>query len=72
MSVNGTGLDRRTNKPANDTTTWTVREPHDPSPVTYRSGKETKEAKGMKAADAFALVRQFRALGRVHVVAVRT
>lgn len=74
MSVNGSGLDRRTNKPLNDQTHWVVREPHSSKPVTYRnSKKEWKEAKGLSATEAFALVRTLnRREGEPFVVAVRS
>lgn len=68
MSVNGTGLDPRTNKPLSDSTSWTVKH-SDGSIPTYRT-KATKEkpskivpASGIDAATAFAVVRKLRKEG---------
>jgi hypothetical protein len=68
MSVNGTGVDPRTNKPLPDSTSWTVKRADGTIP-TYRT-KATKEkpskiadAKGIDAVTAFAVVRKLRKEG---------
>lgn len=77
MSVNGTGLDRRTQKPASDSTTWKVVIPGTGEVITYRT-KATKEkpsrtvpAVGIDGATAFGVARQARRQG-LWVTPVRT
>lgn len=69
MSVNGTGLDRRTNKPLPDSTSWSLRVPGSKEPVL---DSKHKPFEGMSAADAFAAARQLRRSRDLYVVPVRT
>lgn len=68
MSVNGSGINRQTNKPLSDSTTWTVKEPHGP---VLSGGKDRKPLVGLTAADAFAAVASFRRRG-IWAVPVRS
>lgn len=72
MSVNGTGKDRRTSKPLNDSTSWSVKAP-DGTVLESRLGKERspKPLTGLNAADAFAAVRSLRTQG-IFSAAVRS
>lgn len=67
MSVNGSGLDRKTNKPLNDQTTWTVKTP---AGEVLKDSKK-KDLTGVNAQTAFDAVRVFGRKG-VFAVAVRT
>lgn len=78
MSVNGTGLDRRTQKPLSDSTNWKVVVPGTGEVITYRT-KATKEkpskvvpAVGIDAATAFGAARQHLRSRGVFVTPVRT
>lgn len=66
MSVNGSGLDRKTKKPLNDQTSWTVKTP---AGEVLLDGKK-KELTGVNASVAFDAVRVFARRG-IHAVAVR-
>ena len=77
MSVNGTGVDKRTGKPKSDSTTWKVIIPGTGEVITYRT-KATKErpskivpAEGLTADVAFAAARQSARQG-VYATPVRT
>jgi hypothetical protein len=67
MSVNGSGIDRKTNKPANDGTNWTVKTPDG----TVLLDQKQKPLTGLNATDAFNYVRSFRQRRGVWAVAVR-
>ena len=67
MSVNGTGLDRKTKKPLNDTTNWTVKTPDG---VILQDAKH-KPLTGLNASDATTAMLSFRRRG-TWAVAVRT
>lgn len=67
MSVNGSGLDRKTKKPLNDQTNWTVKTPDG---VVQKDSKN-KELSGLNAVDASNHVASLRRKG-TWVVAVRT
>jgi hypothetical protein len=69
MSVNGSGLDRRTKKPLNDTTNWTVKTPDGVVQTVKKDGK-VKELTGLNASDAANFVASLRRKG-TWVVAVR-
>jgi len=76
MSVNGSGKDRRTNKPLNDSTTWSVKDASGQvleAEVSSRVSKkrEVKTLSGLNASEAFAAVRNFRTQG-IFAAAVRT
>lgn len=62
MSVNGTGNDRRNNKPLTDSTSWTVKSPGGVVAI----GKDDKPITGVSAAVAFAAVRSFRLRGETY------
>ena len=77
MSVNGTGLDRHTQRPKSDSTTWKVIIPGTGEVITYRT-KATKDrpsktvsAEGLTADVAFAAARQSTRQG-VYATPVRT
>ena len=67
MSVNGTGLDRKSKKPLNDTTTWTVKTPNG----VVQTDSKGKELTGLNASDATTAVMSIRRKG-LWVVAVRS
>ncbi len=67
MSVNGSGIDRKSSKPISDSSSWTVRLPHGP----ILKDSKHKDLKGLNASDAFAVVRSFRKKG-TWAVAVRS
>lgn len=75
MSVNGTGKDRRTSKPLNDSTSWSVKDATGSvieTEIASRSKKvETKPLSGLNAAEAFAAVRGLRTQG-IFAAAVRS
>lgn len=66
MSVNGTGLDRKSKKPLNDTTNWTVKTPDG----TVLLDQKGKPQTGLNASDATTAVLVHRRKG-VWAVAVR-
>jgi len=66
MSVNGTGLDRKTKKPLNDQTSWTVKTPNG----VILTDQKGKELTGLNASDASTAVMTYRRK-RVWAVAVR-
>ena len=66
MSVNGTGTDRKNNKPAQDSTSWSVKD--STGKVMEGRGGKSKSSKketlsGLRADEAFAAVRNFRRQG---------
>ncbi|URP22091.1 hypothetical protein SEA_BIG4_333 [Microbacterium phage Big4] len=64
MSVNGSGKDRRTNKPAQDSTSWSVKDAT--GTVLEAQNKKTRKMEtlsGLRADEAFAAVRNFRRQG---------
>lgn len=72
MSVNGSGKDRRTNKPLPDSTSWSVKSPDGTVLTVYdRKERKDKDLAGLNATDAFAAVRNFRTKGIV-AAAVRS
>lgn len=75
MSVNGSGKDRRTNKPLPDSTNWSVKDATGSvleAEVSTRSRKkEYKLLAGLSAEEAFAAVRHFRSQG-IFSAAVRS
>lgn len=75
MSVNGSGKDRRTNKPIADSTSWSVKDASGKvleAEVSSRSKKrEVKSLSGLNAAEAFAAVRNFHRQG-IFAAAVRS
>jgi len=70
MSVNGTGLDRKTKKPLNDQTSWTVKSP-DGTVLSVREKGKDKELSGLNASDAFNYTAILRRRG-TWAVAVRS
>ncbi len=64
MSVNGSGIDPKNNKPLSDPTSWSVKlatgEVADYRP---KPGEKPKPAAGIPARDAFAVVRKLRKEG---------
>ena len=64
MSVNGSGKDRRTNKPLPDSTNWSVKDSSGKVLEAEVSGRgkkrEFKTLSGLSAEEAFAAVRNFR------------
>ena len=72
MSVNGTGIDPRTNKPLSDSTSWTVKLASGEIPL-YRPKPNEKQvpASGLGAVPAFAVVRKLRKEG-IFAAAVRS
>lgn len=73
--MNGSGQDRRTNKPVSDSTSWSVKDATGKvleAEVSSRGSKrEFKTLAGMNASEAFAAVRNFRAQG-IFAAAVRS
>lgn len=67
MSVNGSGKDRRTNKPLSDSTNWTVRRPGG-SALTDEKGKVIT----LGGAEAFGLARKHQRQTGEYVVPVRS
>lgn len=64
MSVNGSGKDRRTQKPAPDSTSWSVKD--STGKVMEAENKKTRKVEtlsGIRADEAFAAVRNFRRQG---------
>lgn len=64
MSVNGTGTDRKNNKPAQDPTSWSVKDAT--GKVLEAQNKKTRKFEtlsGLRADEAFAAVRNFRRQG---------
>ena len=74
MSVNGTAKDRRTGKPLNDSTSWSVKSPDgtilsEPHPRGKKG--EDKPLTNLNAADAFSAVRALRIQG-ITAAAIRS
>lgn len=72
MSVNGSGEDRKTKKPASDATSWSVKYANG----TVAEGKSAKDKKpkpltGLSAVEAFGHVNRLRQSG-VYAAAVRS
>lgn len=64
MSVNGSGTDRRTQKPAPDSTSWSVKDTT--GKVIVVQNKKTRKDEplsGLRADEAFAAVRNLRRQG---------
>ncbi len=64
MSVDGSGTDRRTEKPAQDSTQWSVKDAT--GKVLEAQNKKTRKFEtlsGLRADEAFAAVRNFRRQG---------
>jgi hypothetical protein len=70
MSVNGTGLDRKTKKPLNDQTSWTVKST-DGTVLSVREKGKERQLSGLNASDAFNYAASARRKG-IWAVPVRT
>lgn len=63
MSVNGSGTDKRTNKPAQDSTSWSVKDATGKPLEDQRRNGKPQPLTGLRADEAFAAVRNFRRQG---------